>query len=99
MSCITDWEERKYREVFEQTCSQLWTRRLDDPTFTRQQAQGLLESAYIDQGNDYIGRGPVAEIVQAATIAAYELILAKWSEEIGPGEEEGSRQGEAGSRS
>ena len=91
MSYIKDWEERKYREVFEQTCSQLWTRRLTDPTFTLQQAQGLLEAAYVDQGNDYIGRGPVVEIVQAATIAAYEHILAEWSDEVGRGDEEGSR--------
>ena len=90
MSYITDWEERKYREVFEQACSQLRTRRLTDPTFTRQRAQGLLEAAYVDQGNDYIGRGAVVEIVQAATIAAYEWILAEWSEEVGSGPEEGS---------
>jgi hypothetical protein len=81
VSCIRDWEERKYREVFEQTCSQLWARRLSDPTFTYQQAQCLLEAAYVDQGNDFIGRGAVVEIAQAATIAAYEHILAEWTEE------------------
>jgi hypothetical protein len=78
VSYIRDWEERKYREVFDQTVSQLETRRLTDPTFTCQEAQGLLEAAYVDQGNDYIGRGGVVEIVQAATIAAYERILDEW---------------------
>lgn len=81
MSYIKDWQARKYREVFDQTCAQLETRRLTDPTFTFQEAQGLLESAYIDQGNDYIGRGSVVEIVQAAVIAAYEKVLAEWDGE------------------
>ena len=81
VSSIRDWEERKYREVFEHVCSQLEARRLTDPAFTIQQAEGTLQTAYIDQGNDFIGRGAVVETVQSATIAAYEHVLAQWRDE------------------
>ena len=75
---IRDWEKRKYREVFEQTCHQLEARRASDPTFTLQFLEGLLETAYVDLGNDWLGRGAVGDITQSATIAAYEHFLAEW---------------------
>ena len=75
---IRDWEQRKYRRVFEETCMQLETRRATDPTFTIEFTEGLLKTAYIDHGNDWVGRGAVGNIAQTATIAAYEHVLAEW---------------------
>lgn len=80
---IEDWRQRKYREVFEQTCIHLELRRRTDPGFTIDHVEGLLRTAYIDQGNDWVGRGGLHEIIQAATIAAYEHALAEWRSQRG----------------
>ena len=75
---MTDWRQRKYREVFEETCHGLELRRRSDPHFTIGRLEGLLRTAYVDEGNDWLGRGAVSDVFQAATIAAYEHVLAEW---------------------
>ena len=78
---IEDWREQKYDEVFRRTCLHLEARRRSDPAFTVEHVEGLLRTAYVDQGNDWVGRGALHEIVQSATIAAYEHLLTEWGKE------------------
>jgi hypothetical protein len=89
---VTDWRDAAYREVFEGTCRFL-ERGLRDETLSPDEIQRLLEAAYVDQGNDWLGRGALQEVTQAATIAAYEHVLAELAaaEERG-GEPEGSEE-------
>ena len=80
-----NWQQRRYEEVFEEACARLALRRQADPAFTLQELEGLLTTAYVAEGNDWIGRGTVHEITQSATIAAYEHTLAEWRAQTGQG--------------
>lgn len=82
---LDDIKEQQYRSVFASVCQQLRERRRYDKGFTLDELRGLLESACIRRGNDWTGRGPAAEVVEEATIAAYEQVLAEWQ-----GDPEGS---------
>lgn len=77
---MDDWKERKHQEVFESVCSSVEDRRRDDPSFTRADLEGLLESHYVLLGNDHAGRGEPRNTIIAATIAAFEHCLAEWPE-------------------
>jgi hypothetical protein len=76
-----DWRERKYDEVFRWTRAHLQQRRQLDASFTREYLQQLLETEYVNEGNDWTGRGVLGNIVQSATIAAYEAFLQDWKEQ------------------
>ena len=76
-----DWPQRKHAEVFDRVCLDLERRRARDPAFTPAELEGLLKTAYVNQGNDWVGKGAVSETLQAATIAAYEHDLAEWKKE------------------
>jgi hypothetical protein len=73
---VTQWQDEQYRQVFEETCGHLESALRED-RLTRDELERLLEAAYVDQGNDWLGRGSFYDIVQAATIAAYEHVLAE----------------------
>ncbi len=77
-----DIVSRHYREVFEALHSQLVERRRNDPNFTIDDIRGFLKDAYVHQGNDWLGRGALFDAAQAATIAAYEVVLADWLSEL-----------------
>lgn len=77
-----DWQDRKYREVFDAVCDRLARRREIDAGFTPEELEGILRTAYIHEGNAWPGRGAVEELVHAATIAACEHVLAEWKKEL-----------------
>ncbi len=77
-----DVMSRRYQEVFEALHSQLMERRRTDPDFTVDDIRGFLRDAYVHQGNDWLGRGALFDATQAATIAAYEVVLADWLSEL-----------------
>jgi len=77
MNSSIDWKAVKYQEVFEQELRGL-NRRLDaDPLCTPEVLEGVLKHLYIMDGADWYGRGDVQDITMAATIAAYEHLIAK----------------------
>lgn len=78
----TDWRELKREEVFESMLKGLQNRRRIDPEFILADAQSALEHQYILDGNDWLGRGELGDIVTSATIAAYEHFIAEWQAEI-----------------
>lgn len=76
-----DWRQQKYDEVFRHTRTHLRQRRMIDRKFTREYLQQLLETEYVNEGNDWVGRGVLANIIQSATIAAYESFLEEWEDQ------------------
>lgn len=74
----TDWRDQKRKEVFESTLKSLENRRLIDPGFTLSDAQSALDHLYVLEGNDWLGRGELGDIVTSATIAAHEHFIFEW---------------------
>jgi hypothetical protein len=84
----TDWREKKREETFEGTLKGLRNRRSVDSAFSLQDARSSLKDLYILEGNDWLGRGELGDIVTSATIAAYELFIHEWEKELsGPASE------------
>jgi len=74
----TDWREQKRNEVFESSLKGLENRKRVDPGFTLSDACSALEHLYVLEGNDWLGRGELGDIVTSATIAAYEHFIFEW---------------------
>jgi len=74
----TDWREKKREEVFESTLRGLENRRRIDPSFSLEDLRSALSHLYILDGNDWLGRGELGDIVSSATIAAYEHFKTEW---------------------
>jgi hypothetical protein len=81
MASSVDWRDIKYQEVFEQEIRGLLRRRESDPACTAADLEGVLQHLYHMDGADWGGRGEVQDITMAATIAAYEQIIAQWKTE------------------
>ncbi|MDR1107767.1 MAG: hypothetical protein LBL19_01905 [Spirochaetaceae bacterium] len=81
MAASVDWRDTKYQEVFEQEIRGLLRRRESDPACTTADLEGVLQHLYHMDGADWGGRGDVQDITMAATIAAYEHIIAQWKTE------------------
>jgi hypothetical protein len=81
MQYPSEWQQRKYDEVFDSIRMHVRRRRAEDPQFTIDTLMRLLETEYLSEGDDWIGRGSVQNITHAATVAAYEAALAEWQQE------------------
>jgi hypothetical protein len=79
-----DWRDEKREAVFESTLRGLENRRRIDPGFSLADARSSLEHLYILEGNDWLGRGELGDIVASATVAAYEHFIHAWSAEPVP---------------
>lgn len=82
----TGWQEQKEEEIFEGTLKSLETRRRKDPHYTLQSAQAELDHFYIQDGNNWLGRGELGDVIMSATIAAYEHFIFEWRREAIPAE-------------
>ena len=80
---MAGWQDEKYREIFEGTLNGLQRRRALEPKFAILDAENQLTHLYILDGNDWLGRGELGDIVSQATIAAYELFIHEWKAEKG----------------
>jgi hypothetical protein len=81
----TDWQEQKRKEVFESSLKGLENRKRIDPGFSLSDAYSALEHLYVLEGNDWLGRGELGDIVTSATIAAYEHFIFEWRAAIDAG--------------
>ncbi|CEM60351.1 hypothetical protein DWQ65_06670 [Treponema phagedenis] len=79
---IIDWEDKKYKEIFEDELRLLSRRRKNDPSCTLSDIEGILHSLYIIDGNNQEGRSTVQQISLSATIAAYEHFIYEWKGEL-----------------
>jgi hypothetical protein len=80
----TDWRDIAYAETFEREIRGLRRRRESDPACTAADLEGTLRHLYNMDGADWGGRGGLQDAVMAATIAAYEHVIAQWRAETGP---------------
>ncbi|MEF8849013.1 MAG: hypothetical protein V5A68_07775 [Candidatus Thermoplasmatota archaeon] len=78
MSEKIDWKEKKYREVFKNTCRYVKDRRKKDSQFDISKLKKMLKVAYFQQGNDWVGKGPLNHIENSAQIAAIEHMITEW---------------------
>lgn len=81
MASSVDWRDVKYEEIFEQEIRGLTRRRESDPACTVTDLEGVLQDLYHMDGAGWVGRGEVQDITMAATIAAYEYMIAQWKAE------------------
>ena len=81
MGDSTDWQEKKYQEIFDQEIRGLSRRRNADSECKIQDLEGILKNLYIMDGTDQ-GKGPLQDTIMAATIAAYEHFIADWKAKI-----------------
>jgi len=79
---MIDLKEKHYHDTFEAVTAQLTMRRRLDKDFDLNECIKLLQTQYINDGNDFVGRGILGDIVQQATIAAYEAFIVEWENEI-----------------
>ena len=84
----TAWREAKYDEVYESTLGLLAYRKAREKDFSLDDARRILDDQYVSEGNDWIGRGELGDIVMSATIAACEHCIAEWKNEIRSATEE-----------
>lgn len=73
-----DWRETKRTEVFESTLAGLENHRKADPTFDIGEVKSTLRHLYVAEGNDWLGRGELGDIVYSSQIAAYEHFIHEW---------------------
>ncbi len=62
--------ERVYRETHDDLIARLASGVLNPSEFA-----GMLEALYVQDGNDWLGRGEAEQTVLSATIAAFEAVL------------------------
>jgi hypothetical protein len=72
-----NWRDIKYEAIFEQEVRGLERRRAVDQRCTIADLEGVLQHLYHIDGADWGGRGEVQDITLAATIAAYEYVIAE----------------------
>jgi hypothetical protein len=87
-----DWQDAKNKEVFESALRGLERRRDSDPSFTLEDAESALTHFYILDGNDWLGRGELGDIISQATIAAHEHFIAEWKKLLSDASAEGEEK-------
>ncbi len=75
---MDDYRETTYSETFDNVYADLKRRCAADPRFTKEELKGILQGLYVSHGCDWEGRGEIRDIMNEATIAACELVLAEW---------------------
>jgi len=73
-----EWKEKAYDDAYSETLASLERKRAEDPGFSADDARGVLKHLYIQDGNDWVGRGELQDISIRATIDAYERFIAEW---------------------
>jgi hypothetical protein len=79
---IIEWQDKKFQEVYDNVYSTTKYRRIIDPSFTLQDLRNILNTLYVNDGNDQGGRGEVGDIVSSANIAAHEQVFVEWKKEL-----------------
>lgn len=75
---MDEYLDRIYNEAFDREYNNLMLRKATDQEFTKEYLEGLLQSLYIQQGNNYADRAEGKENALRAMIAAAEMILIEW---------------------
>lgn len=78
---MEDYRKRLFESTFDNVYNEMIRRKENDSQFTKEQFEGVLQGLYVDQGNDWGGRGEIRDIVNEATIAACEVVMCEWEPE------------------
>jgi len=73
----TAWKETSYDDTYSATFKSLQRRQADDPSFTIDAARGQLKHLYVNDGNNWVGRGELQDIIVQAMIDAFERYIAE----------------------
>ncbi|MDR1211299.1 MAG: hypothetical protein LBK40_03605 [Spirochaetaceae bacterium] len=84
MAESADWREKTYEHTLEEELLGLERRLEADPDCGAGSLEGILAHLYRSEGADWGGRGEVQNIILSATIAAYELTIARLRKAGGP---------------
>lgn len=79
---MKDYLQEHYDHVFQKTYESLMVDRESNPKFTIADLERLLESLYIRMGDDLGGRGEIMDASIDAEIAAVQVVLHDWKEEL-----------------
>lgn len=79
---MKDYLEEHYKDVFEKTYESLMVDREQNPNLTIADLERLLESLYRRMGDDMGGRGDIMDAANSAEIAAVEIVIHDWKEEL-----------------
>jgi len=79
-----EWKDKAYDDAYSETLASLARKRTEDPAFSAEDARGVLKHLYIQDGNDWGGRGELQDITIRATIDAYERFIAEWVSDKAP---------------
>lgn len=82
MNESTQWLDDAYSQTLADEKRGLERRRAHDSNLKMEDVQGILNHLYINEGNNWEGRGPLADMVLSATIAAYEHYISEWKKEL-----------------
>ncbi|HAE20993.1 MAG TPA: hypothetical protein DCG47_01540 [Spirochaetaceae bacterium] len=78
----TDWKDKVYDDIFNETMTNLQRKKAEDLGFSPLGARGILGHLYIQDGNDWGGRGELQDLQLQASIAAHEAFIAAWEREL-----------------
>lgn len=78
---MEDWKERKYKSVYNATVDHVESRKNDDPDFSIEELEQMLEAKYINEGTG--NRSEIDQLMSDATIAALQACLVNWKKEKG----------------
>ncbi|OHD20395.1 MAG: hypothetical protein A2Y38_26420 [Spirochaetes bacterium GWB1_59_5] len=73
----TAWKETTYDDTYSTTLRSLQRRQAEDQSFTLDAAKGQLRHLYVNDGNNWVGRGELQDIIVQAMIDAYECYIAE----------------------
>ena len=82
---MDEYLQKVYDDAFQDAYESFRFRRQTDSAFTLDFFRGLLESLYVAQGNNWLGRGEAKEAAQNAMIAAAEVLLSEWEASVSDG--------------
>ena len=86
MNFPDDWRNEKYQTTFEEELRALERRSVLDKTFCITEIEGTLETLYLSDGSDWLGRGELQDIILSAAIAAHEHFITEWKSAQGKNE-------------
>jgi len=78
---LQEWKEEKFEKIFNNVYYNFNNLKESDENYSKEDLRKQLQDLYINQGNDWAGRGESMDIAISAQIAALEQVLSEWEED------------------
>ncbi len=75
---MQDYTEIAFNETFDIVYNDITNKKNCDNSFDKDDLKDLLNTLYINEGNNWTGHGEIVMAKHSATIAACEAVLAEW---------------------